>query len=474
MAMPLLSRDPIIPFTYEGVEYQWERPPLYDAQFEALFSCPDPNGKTARYGICEASTKAGKTVGCMAWLAEQAVTGHGDAREYWWIAPVYRQAKIAYSRMKRALPAWVIASTNDTDNVIVLFNSNIIRFRSAEKPDNLYGDDVYAAVVDEASRMREAAWFAIRSTLTATRGPVRIIGNVKGRGNWFYKIARKAQLGAPDHAYRKMTAYDAVAGGVLAMEEVEDAKASLPEDVFRELYLAEGTEDGSNPFGQNHIDAAACLEMYSEERTVCYGIDLGDRNDWTVITGLDKYGDVTGIARFRRVGWPAVRARVAAIVKDTPALIDSTGSGQPITDDLMRLCAQMEPFTFTSRSKQHIMEGLAFGLQAGEIRWPDSDDGAVLKQEMSLFEYVTTGRTTVYGSPEGYGFHDDTVCSLALAREKLRRLYPVAVARAGPGAIDKAGSWFGAASGGQHGDEDGAHGASEDHHNFDLETERLC
>lgn len=467
----LLSRDPIVPFTYDGVDYEWQRPPLYDAQFKALFSCPDPNGKTARYGICEASTKAGKTVGCMAWLGEQAVTGLGDGREYWWVAPVYRQAKIAYSRMKRALPPWVIAATNDTDNTIVLFNSNVIRFRSAEKPDNLYGEDVYAAVVDEASRMREAAWFAIRSTLTATRGPVRIIGNVKGRGNWFYKIARKAQLGAPDHAYLKITAYDAVAGGVLAMEEIEDAKASLPEDVFRELYLAEGSEDGSNPFGLTHIEKAATLAMFSDRKTVCYGVDLGDRNDWTVITGLDKYGDVTGIMRFRRVGWPTVRARVAEIVKDTPCLIDSTGSGQPITDDLMRMCAQMQGYTFTTRSKQHLMEGLAFGLQAGEIRWPDSGDGAVMKQEMMVFEYVTTGRTTVYGAPEGYGFHDDTVCSLALAREQLRRLYPVAVARPAPGGIDKAGSWIGAASGGYHGDDEAA--AAEDHE-FDLDAERLA
>jgi hypothetical protein len=31
--------------------------------------------------------------------------------------------------------------------------------------------------------MKEDAWTAIQSTLTATRGPVRIIGNVKGKKN---------------------------------------------------------------------------------------------------------------------------------------------------------------------------------------------------------------------------------------------------------------------------------------------------
>ena len=37
-------------------------------------------------------------------------------------------------------------------------------------PDSLYGEDVYGAVIDEASRMKEDAWVAIQSTLTATRG----------------------------------------------------------------------------------------------------------------------------------------------------------------------------------------------------------------------------------------------------------------------------------------------------------------
>ena len=53
-------------------------------------------------------------------------------------------------------------------------------FKGADKPDALYGEDVYAAVIDEASRCKEEAWHAVRSTLTATRGPIRIIGSGLG------------------------------------------------------------------------------------------------------------------------------------------------------------------------------------------------------------------------------------------------------------------------------------------------------
>jgi hypothetical protein len=36
--------------------------------------------------------------------------------------------------------------------------------QSADNPDTLYGEDVHAAVIDEASRMKEDSFYAVRST----------------------------------------------------------------------------------------------------------------------------------------------------------------------------------------------------------------------------------------------------------------------------------------------------------------------
>src|SRR5690606_6294705 len=187
--------------------------------------------------IVEASTKAGKTLGCIIWLVEQAVQARGGD-QLWWVAPLYVQAKIAYRRMTRYLPRGMFTS-NNSELTITLLNGATMVFRSAKDPGALYGEDVVAVVIDEASRLSEAAGHAVRSTLTATRGKARIIGNVKGTTNWSYQLARRAQAGVKGYHYAKLTAYDAVAGGILALEEIEDAKATLPSDVFAELYLAE-------------------------------------------------------------------------------------------------------------------------------------------------------------------------------------------------------------------------------------------
>lgn len=209
---------------------EYRRPWLADYQRDALFG-PE------RYSLVEGSTKSGKTAPCLIWLAEQAMAGK-EGQNFWWVAPVYTQAEIAYRRMKRGLPR-TLYQKHDSDRWVRLPNGATMWFKSAEKPDNLYGEDVYAAVVDEASRVRRDSWIAVRSTLTATRGQVRIIGNVKGRSNWFYQMAREAERGAQDMCYAKVTALDAVAAGILDQEEIEDAKRRLPEAVFRELYLAE-------------------------------------------------------------------------------------------------------------------------------------------------------------------------------------------------------------------------------------------
>lgn len=229
------------------------RPWLYPKQRDAIF-CPE------RYGVIEASTKSGKTVGCIVWLFEQALLTGKPGRNYWWIAPVYSQAQIAYRRMLQSLPRGMFHA-NETDlTLTIVANGAVIWFKTGDNPDRLYGEDVYVAVIDEATRCKLQSWYAIRSTLTATRGPIRIIGNVKGTQNWAYEMARRAEHGAPDMHYARITAYDAVEAGVLRAEEIEDAKAHYSERMFRELYLAEPADTMGliyAPFSAANITAEA-------------------------------------------------------------------------------------------------------------------------------------------------------------------------------------------------------------------------
>lgn len=382
---------------------EYVRPWLYPLQERFLFA-PE------RYSVVEASTKTGKTIGCMVWLFEQAVLSPRH-RNCWWVAPTTGVAKIAFRRLKHAIPQ-ELRETNESELTITLPNDCVIWFKGSDRPDTLYGEDVYAAVIDEATRCKEEAWHAVRSTLTATRGPVRIIGNVKGRKNWAYTLARRAESGAPDMHYSKLTAYDAVEAGVLALEEVEDAKRNLPDHVFRELYLAEPADDGGNPFG---LDAVrACVAELSTAEPVVWGIDLAKSQDWTVAIGLDEAGHVCRFLRFQRP-WRETIRELRHQVGKTPALVDSTGVGDPVLEELQADEGRnFEGYKFTAPSKQQLMEGLAIDIQTQAVHYPDGP----IVQELETFEYAYTRSGVRYSAPAG--LHDDCVMALALAREHQR------------------------------------------------------
>jgi phage FluMu gp28-like protein len=382
------------------MQINYQRPFLTTYQ-QAILDAPE------RYTITAAATKCGKTASHIIWIFEQALLLK-DNQSVWWIAPVYQQAEIAFRRMKSQISEKDFFISNESKLTLILPNGARIEFKSGEKPDNLYGDDVYAAVVDEASRMREESWYALRSTLTATKGKCKMIGNVKGKKNWFYKLGERARLGEADYKFFKITAYDAAKEGILDIEEIEQAKKDLPEFVFKELYLAEPSDDNSNPFGIDNI--RKCYAPLSNGTPIAFGIDLAKYTDWTVITGLDNQNKVCYTERFQG-DWMQTKQKIINVVGRIPAHIDATGVGDPIVEDLQRILPNIKGFKYTSQSKQQLMEGLVMEIQQHTIFFPEEPYGF----ELENFEYEYTRTGVKYSAPSG--MHDDAVNSIALAND---------------------------------------------------------
>jgi phage FluMu gp28-like protein len=388
-----------MPASAKKIDLNYKQPFLYPKQKAAIF---DP----ARISVIEASTKSGKTSGCIVWLIEQALAGK-EGWNYWWVAPISRVARIAFTRAMRALPKHLYVS-NLGDHTLTLVNGAVIWFLGADNPDSLYGEDVHAAVIDEGSRFKEQAFHAVYTTLTATGGKLRIIGNVKGRRNWFYQLARVAARGDdPEYGYHKLVSDDAVAAGIFPTERVEAAKRALPAAVFRELYMAEPSDDQGNPFGFDAI--RKCIKPLSTGKPQAWGWDLAKSHDWSVGVGLDNAGTTCRFERFQ-TNWEATKLRIIGLTRTDRALVDSTGVGDPVLEGLQKAPgSKFEGYIFSSRSKQQLMEGLAVAIQTGEIGYPEG----VITQELEVFEYEYTQHGVKYAAPEGY--FDDCVMALGLA-----------------------------------------------------------
>ena len=148
----------------------------------------------------------------------------------------------------------------------------------------------------------------------------------------------------------------------------------------------------------------------STRRAVAFGVDLAKTVDFTVVVGLDSNRVVSEFRRFQ-APWPDTRDRIMGAVGTRRALVDATGVGDPIMDDLVRLRhGRYEPYKFSAPKKQQLMEGLAVAIQSGTVRFPDGP----IRLELESFEYEYKERGRVYYSAPS-GSHDDCVVALGLA-----------------------------------------------------------
>jgi hypothetical protein len=242
----------------------------------------------SRFTIVEACTKSGKTFSHLWWLFKTSLTPPKKGANYWWVAPVYSQAKIAFKRLTRVVERYPQFRINQSELYIETPAGSYIHFKSADKHDNLYGEDVYGAVFDEFTRAKEDAWHALRSTLTHTKAPCKFIGNYRGEMNWGHQLALKAGTDS-NYEYFRITAWDAVEAGILSKQEVEQAREDLPLSVFNTLYLAKGSDRNDRMITDAEIESFLKSEIEpGEPKYLTADIAMQGSDLFVIIIWADK------------------------------------------------------------------------------------------------------------------------------------------------------------------------------------------
>lgn len=351
----------------------------------------------ARFKVLMCGRRFGKSL-----VSQNISIQRGIARErVAYITPTYQLGKMFFKEICKLLPEKIYRK-NESDLYIDFLTGGSIRFFTGERLDAMRGTKFHLVIIDEASYIPnlEDGWNnSIRPTLTDYKGKAIFLSTPRGK-NYFYSLFMRG--GEPDWESFKFTTYD---NPHIDASEVDAAKAQLPSVVFKQEYLADPMENAANPFGSEFINA--CTKATSGVAAY-YGIDLAKSVDWTVIIGLDKQGNVVHFDRFQK-DWMQTKETISLLPKNIPILIDSTGVGDAIVEDLQKKFSNMTGFKFTSVSKQQLLEGLANAIQTKSISYPDGP----IKQELEVFEYTFTPTGVRYSAPQG--FHDDCVIALALA-----------------------------------------------------------
>ncbi len=364
-----------------------------------------------RFLVVDAGRRWGKSTAGLNWLLEGVCK---DGGLHWWLAPVYAQSKMAFRELELAAKkggADASLKKSQTEMRVEFPNSAVIEFKSADNPDTLRGSGLKRVVIDEAARVRRDVWEeVVRPAVSDTGGRVMFISTPKGK-NWFYELHTRGQDTLhPD--FRSWT-WPTADNPKVPAEDIEQARQSLPVDVFKQEYLAEFLDNNAGVFRNVKACLGAVREAPVAGQSYFGGLDLARLTDFTVLTILDGDGRQVFWDRFNLLDWAVQKQRIITTCQRYGAqlLLDSTGIGDPIYDDLMRAGLNVSGYKFTNESKKKLIEGLMLAFEQTRIRVLDE---AVQTNELDIFEY-TIGQSGIvrYSAPEGY--HDDCVIALALA-----------------------------------------------------------
>jgi len=366
-----------------------------------------------RFKICAMGRRWGKTLACVYEILQVAV--NNPHKVCLWVAPVYQQTKIAW-RFMSDIPSPVIKRKSVQDMEIELMNGSLIKFGSTEKWENLKGIGIDHLVIDEAAMIKRDAWEeALRPALADKKGRAIFISTPKGK-NWFYELFTRGN--DPSLPQYESFTFPTSNNPYIDPAEIEYARLTIPDRAFRQEFLAEFLDDGAGVFRNiKGCFKGDSLGSPNVDWPYVMGADIAKHQDFTVITVLDKNRHVVDFVRFNKIDWPFQKQRIAEFAKkwnNAKVILDATGVGDVVYDDLSRAGLNISPYKFTNESKKVLIEGLAVDMEQNRISYPDCPEIQVMVGELEIFGYeVTRSGNVRYNAPEGY--HDDCVISLALA-----------------------------------------------------------
>ena len=366
-----------------------------------------------RFQVWACGRRFGKTKGA----AIRAVLCAIRRGRCWWIGPTFPVASIGWREIKRMVNG-VWADKSETERMLCLPTGGEIWVKSADNPDSLRGEGLDLAIFDECGFTKEAAWDeAIRPALADRRGEAIFISTPKGK-NWFFRLFVDGQDSSKAgwSAHHHPTADNPY----IPAEDIEEARLSTPDRIFRQEWLAEFMEDAGGVFRGVMAAASGELESPNGCRTAI-GVDWAKHEDFTVLSVLaDDPPRLVAWDRFNQIDYAFQLKRLEALCgkwKPEVIMAESNAMGEPLVEQLKRSGLPVKGFATTATTKPPLIEDLSLAIEKGELVYPMIPE---LVNELQAYEYDTmpSGRMR-YGAPDG--IHDDCVISLALAWHGLKR-----------------------------------------------------
>jgi len=144
------------------------------------------------------------------------------------------------------------------------------------------------------------------------------------------------------------------------------------------------------------------------------GVDLGRHEDFTVIKVADTLEmEEVYSERFNKADWDYIKQRIREVCQKynrCTIMLDSTGYGDPIYEDLAKEGLPINGININVKTKPEMIENLQLLIENQQIKLLDDRD-TLLEFGAFTYEQMPSGHIR-YSAPKG--FHDDCVMAAAL------------------------------------------------------------
>ncbi len=329
----------------------------------------------------------------------------------------HKQNRKNFRDLINILPTEVLRNKGDSDSnrYVEFINGTIVQFFSSINYDSIVGNSFDHLIGDEFALWRIVAWDMIRPTTAAKRNAKVILASTPRGKNHFYNLCIQGQSKDPFVSEYTMSYIDNASYDI---REIENAKKTLPESVFKQEYLAMFIFGKSQVFGDfAKFQTVNKFEDPISGKKYYFAIDVsGSGEDTTVLTILDEDGNPVLIYEATNTNLNLQAIELLDVIRSYSArgVVECNGLGQGLFDIMTLVYPAVEKYWMTNESKQDIVTKMITSLASGNLQLPTAELCPKLDNEMSTY-IVKRTQTNKLAYSHDDGLHDDYVDSFMMA-----------------------------------------------------------
>ena len=369
--------------------------------------------------VIKSPRQSGKSTMLEALLLKTSISNEGAVSIF--VSPTVRQCKKVFRELKRMVENLPVCKTTSESTMDINFNNNSqIIFLSGESDISaLQGYTVKNGgflIFDEAAFIYEDVFQALYPSTEVYKAKTIMTSTPRFRTGEFYDIFNDPSPLTIAHDWKNCT--------ILTQEKLDFYRNKLPLNTFKNYYLGEWAEFGSNVFG----DVSSCISNEFDKNLPCVmGIDwsTGSGGDDTAICLFNTKGEMVKIECFNDRNTTETIEYIIELAKQyspTKIQVELNSIGRVFYDLLSKelkakgIQSNLIGFNTSNTSKNKLVDNFTLAVQKNEVTILNNEK---LLHQISVFESKPTqsGKVTYAASKNN---HDDAVLAMLLAYDCLK------------------------------------------------------